>query len=99
MKSLHNLTIRKFHEGLLKKDFSALEITQKFFEYIKIKDIEIDTYLALAEKTALQEAEKTDIAIAKGENIEDLAGVPLAIKDNILSFKSSATVIIKYLTT
>ncbi len=97
MKSLHNLTIRKFHEGLLKKDFSALEITQKFFEYIKIKDIEIDTYLALAEKTALQEAEKTDIAIAKGENIEDLAGVPLAIKDNILIKGLQATAASKIL--
>ena len=91
MKSLHNLTIRKFHDGLLNKDFSALEITQKFFEYIKTKDIEIDAYLALAEKSALQEAEKTDLSIAKGGDISDIAGVPLAIKDNILIKGMQAT--------
>ena len=84
MKSLHNLTIKKFHEGLLNKEFSALEITQSFFEYIKKKDPEIDAYLSLAEESAVREAEATDLALAKGEEIGDCAGVPLAIKDNIL---------------
>jgi aspartyl-tRNA(Asn)/glutamyl-tRNA(Gln) amidotransferase subunit A len=84
MEPLRDLTIKKFHEGLLKKEFSALEITQGFFEYIKKKDREIDAYLSLAEESAVREAEATDIALAKGEDIGDLAGVPLAIKDNIL---------------
>ena len=84
MELLRNLTIKKFHEGLLGKKFSALEITQAFFEHIKKKDPEIDAYLSLAEESATREAEMTDIALAKGDEIGDLAGVPLAIKDNIL---------------
>ena len=84
MQPLRNLTIKKFHEGLLKKEFSALETTQGFFEYINKKNPEIDAYLSLAEESAVREAEMTDIAIAKGEEIGELAGVPLAIKDNIL---------------
>src|SRR5271169_3482759 len=84
MKALHNLTIRKFHDGFINKEFSALEITQKFFEHIKNKDPEIDAYLSLSEKSAMREAEKADLALAKGEEIGYLVGVPLAIKDNIL---------------
>ncbi len=84
MKALHNLTIKKFHDGLLNKEFSALEATQAFFEHIENKDPEINAYLSLAEKSAAREAEAADIALAKGEAIGDLAGVPLAIKDNIL---------------
>lgn len=97
MKLLRDLTIKKFHEGLLKKDFSALEITQAFFGYIKEKDIEIDAYLSLAEESALREAEATDIALAKGEEIGDLAGVPLAIKDVILIKDLPATAASKML--
>jgi Asp-tRNA(Asn)/Glu-tRNA(Gln) amidotransferase A subunit family amidase len=41
MESLHHLTIEKFHEGLLEKQFSALEITQAYFARIKEKDDEV----------------------------------------------------------
>jgi aspartyl-tRNA(Asn)/glutamyl-tRNA(Gln) amidotransferase subunit A len=81
---LHELTIEKFHEGLLNKDFSALEIAQAHFARIKEKDSEIKAYLSTAEESALREAEAVDLAIARDENVGDLAGVPLAIKDNIL---------------
>jgi len=84
MKALHDLTIKKFHAGLLNKEFSALEIAQTYFARIKEKDEEIGAYLSLAEESALRAAEEVDVAIAKDENIGDLAGVPLAIKDNIL---------------
>jgi aspartyl-tRNA(Asn)/glutamyl-tRNA(Gln) amidotransferase subunit A len=97
MELLRNLTIKKFHDGLLNKDFSALEITQAFFEHIKKKDPEIDAYLSLAEESAIREAEATDLALAKGKEIGDCAGVPLAIKDNILIKGLSATAASKIL--
>jgi len=81
---LHNLTIKKAHEGLLNKEFSAFELTKEFFEYIEYKDKEIGAYLLLDKDGAYAAAEKTDIAIAKGEKIGSLAGISLAIKDNIL---------------
>jgi aspartyl-tRNA(Asn)/glutamyl-tRNA(Gln) amidotransferase subunit A len=81
---LHSLTIKKFHEGLLDKKFSALEVTQAFFERIKKEDEKIGAYLSTAETSALREAKAVDLAVAKGENIPVLAGVPLAIKDAIL---------------
>ena len=66
------------------KKFSAFEITKEFFDYIADKDKEIDAYLSLDKDGALKQAEEVDIALAKGEEINELAGLPMAIKDNIL---------------
>lgn len=82
--TLHNLTIASFHEGLLQKEFSALEVTQAYFSHIARTDKEIGAYLSIAEPQALRAAEETDLALARGEEINPLAGVPLAVKDNIL---------------
>lgn len=91
MEPLHELTIKKFHEGLLNKEFSALEVTQAHFDRIKKHDPEIGAYLSLAEESAAREASAVDVAIAEGENVGMLAGVPLAIKDAILIKDQPAT--------
>lgn len=88
---LHDLTIKKFHEGLIDKKFSALEATQAFFTHIKSYDQKIGAYLVLCEESAVKEAEAVDVALAKDENVGPLAGVPLAIKDNILIERIQAT--------
>jgi len=84
MEPLKNLTIRTFHEGLLDKKFKALDIVQAFFKHIKESDKKIGAFLSLSEETALKEAEEVDLAVAQDKEISILAGVPLAIKDNIL---------------
>jgi len=84
MTHLHDLTIKKFHEGLLDKEFSAAEAVRNFFKWIDEKDKEIGAYLHLARDEAYLQAEQADLAIAKGEKVGLLAGAPLAVKDNIL---------------
>lgn len=84
MTILENLTIKSFHEGLVNKKFSALEIVQTFFHHIKETDKKIGAYLYLNEENAVKDAEGVDLALAGGEEVGELAGVPLAIKDNIL---------------
>ncbi len=79
-----SLTIRKFHEGLIKKRFSASEAANAFFDYIGTKDKEIDAYLSLHKGQALERAKEVDSVIAGGETLDVLSGVPIAIKDNIL---------------
>jgi aspartyl-tRNA(Asn)/glutamyl-tRNA(Gln) amidotransferase subunit A len=81
---IHDLTIKKFHEGLINKEFSALEITEEFFDYIKAEDKKIHAYLSLNERLAIEQAEQADLKIAKNEPLGLLGGVPLAIKDNLL---------------
>ena len=84
MTTLHTLTIKKFLEGLKKKEFSALEIAQACFSHIKNHDKEIGAFLRLHEDAAVRQAEEADLKIARGEELSPLSGVPMAIKDNIL---------------
>ncbi len=97
MEPLRDLTIKKFHDGLLAGKFSALEITQASFAHIKEHNGEINAFLSLAEESAVREAEAVDLAVAKNEPIAPLAGVPLAIKDNILIKDLPATAASKIL--
>lgn len=87
----HDLTIKSFHDGIVEKKFSALEVAQETFGHIKKTDKNIGAYLSLNEDEALKGAEQIDLALARGEEIGPLAGVPLAIKDNILINGLSAT--------
>ena len=84
MITLHELTIKKIHFLLTSKEFSAFDLTKEFFDYIEKKDKEIDAYKLLLKDEALHQANEIDKKIAAGEEISLLAGVPLAIKDNIL---------------
>ncbi len=91
MEHLRDLTIKKFHEGLLKKDFSALEATQAFFDWIEKRDQEIGAYLSLSKDQAVRQAEEADLRLAKDESLNVLTGAPIAFKDNILIEGGSAT--------
>ncbi len=84
MITLHELTIKKIHSLLLQKEISAFDLTKEFFDYIETKDKEINAYRLLLKDEALRQANEIDKKIAASENISFLAGVPLAIKDNIL---------------
>ena len=78
------LTIKKFHEGLVNKVFSAREALHEFYKVIDVKDKEIGAYLSTDRDAAQTQAEEVDRLIEKGEKLPLLAGVPLAIKDNIM---------------
>ncbi|MEK9154936.1 MAG: Asp-tRNA(Asn)/Glu-tRNA(Gln) amidotransferase subunit GatA [Patescibacteria group bacterium] len=82
--NLNSLTIKKLHQSLIDKEFSAFELTKAFFDYIEDKDKKINAYLQLTKDLALSQANKIDIDLAEGKKINILSGVPLAIKDNIL---------------
>ncbi|MEK7519490.1 MAG: Asp-tRNA(Asn)/Glu-tRNA(Gln) amidotransferase subunit GatA [Patescibacteria group bacterium] len=81
---LENLTIGQIHQGLIKKDFSALELCRSYLDRIKKKDKAISSYLTVSENLALSQAEEVDKMINLSSEIPLLAGVPCAIKDNIL---------------
>jgi len=81
---LTELTIKQAHEGLIKKDFSSVELMKVHLAEIEKIDKEIGAYLDVAKDLALRQAEKIDGKIKNGEKIGLLAGVPCAIKDAIL---------------
>ncbi len=81
---LHDLSVKKIRQGLLQKEFSAFELTRAFLDRVKKADGEIGAYLRLTEESAFEQASRVDVALAGGKSPGALAGVPLAIKDNIL---------------
>lgn len=82
--NLESLTIKGTQKALLKKEFSATELVKSMFNHLQKKDEEIKAYLSLTENLALTQAKKVDEKIASGIKLSPLAGVPIAIKDNIL---------------
>jgi aspartyl-tRNA(Asn)/glutamyl-tRNA(Gln) amidotransferase subunit A len=82
--NLTELTISRAHQGLIKKDFSAKDLTLAFLEKIKKEDNKINSFLEVSEQLALNQAQEVDKSIAQGKDLSILAGIPCAIKDNIL---------------
>ncbi|MCI1954057.1 MAG: Asp-tRNA(Asn)/Glu-tRNA(Gln) amidotransferase subunit GatA [Ligilactobacillus acidipiscis] len=75
--------LSSIHAGLLNKDFSSKELTTETFKQIKATDAKIEAFLTLDEKQALAAAQKVD---EKGITAADkLAGIPVGIKDNIVT--------------
>jgi len=81
---LTNLTITQTHDKLTKKEFSALELANAFFDRIEKEDKKISAFLTLTRDLALSQAKEIDDRILEGREISVLAGVPMAVKDNIL---------------
>jgi aspartyl-tRNA(Asn)/glutamyl-tRNA(Gln) amidotransferase subunit A len=81
---LGNFTIFEIHQGLIRKKFSAKEITQAYLDRIKSEDEKIGAFLQITGDLALSQAKEVDDLISQGREISLLAGVPAAIKDNIL---------------
>ena len=82
--NLKELTIKEAHKLLEGKEITSVELTRAHFDEIKKRDGDIHAFLSLTEERAIEAAKKVDAKIAKGEPIEMLAGIPAAIKDNIL---------------
>ena len=82
--NLSNLTIKETHKGLLRKDFSALDICKDYLKRVKEKNKDIFAFLTVNEDLATFQAKRVDDKISHGEKLDLLAGVPCAIKDNIL---------------
>jgi len=82
--NLKELTIKEAHKLLEEKEITSFELTMAHFDEIKKRDKDIRAFLSLTEEEAIAAAKKVDERISKGEPIEMLAGIPAAIKDNIL---------------
>jgi aspartyl-tRNA(Asn)/glutamyl-tRNA(Gln) amidotransferase subunit A len=76
-------TIGSVRDALLAKKTSARELAKDFYAQIERRNPEINAFLALCPERAYAQADRVDAAIAKGQPLGSLAGVPVAIKDVI----------------
>ncbi|MBO8430966.1 Asp-tRNA(Asn)/Glu-tRNA(Gln) amidotransferase subunit GatA, partial [Spirochaetes bacterium] len=77
-------------KALKNKEISAVELTNAAFDRIEELDGKLGAFNSLTKDIALNTAKKVDEKIAKGEELPLLAGVPLALKDN-MNLKGSKT--------
>lgn len=83
MLRLFQQTAHRLHEMLTNKEVSATEITAAVFERIEQVEGQVRSYLTLTREQAEAKAAQVDQKIAAGEPIGPLAGIPIAIKDNM----------------
>ena len=83
--NLTELTIDSLHELLVNRKASAVEITQAHFAEIERRDKEVRGFLELCPERALDRAAAVDRRLAAGEPLPPLAGIPVAVKDVILT--------------
>jgi aspartyl-tRNA(Asn)/glutamyl-tRNA(Gln) amidotransferase subunit A len=76
-------TIAGIHAALQAKKISAREIASGFYAEIDRRNPELNAYLTLSRERAYSQADRVDAAVARGEKLPSLAGVPVAIKDVI----------------
>lgn len=77
-------------KALKNKEISAVELTNAAFARIEELDAKLGAFNSLTKEAALETAKKVDEKIAKGEDLPLLAGIPLALKDN-MNMKGSKT--------
>ncbi|MBN2795938.1 MAG: Asp-tRNA(Asn)/Glu-tRNA(Gln) amidotransferase subunit GatA [Clostridia bacterium] len=80
-----SMSILELHEAFMKRQLTFEEIIEAYLRHIKQQDKTIGAYLHVASEEALEKAKAIDEKFRKGLPVGKLAGVPVAIKDNIVT--------------
>jgi aspartyl-tRNA(Asn)/glutamyl-tRNA(Gln) amidotransferase subunit A len=75
--------VLSFRQDLLAKKTSAGDLARRCLDVIKRADSRVKAFISFDEHDVLAQAKAVDQKIARGEPVGPLAGVPVAIKDNI----------------
>ena len=78
-------TIDSIRAGLVNKTFSAVEITEQALAFAAAENPKTNAYLMLSPDRALATARRVDEKVARGEDPGRLAGVPVGVKDVIVT--------------
>jgi len=88
--NLYDFPIHDLHKKRLSGEISTQDIVHSILKRIEETEPELNSFLYLSGDKVLDKAEKIDIKIKQKEEIDALAGMPLAIKD-IFSTKGIKT--------
>jgi len=80
---LYQLTVHEMSDLIKRKKISAVELAQSVLDRINAVDEKIGSYITVLGDEALKRAKKVQERIDKGEVKSPLAGIPMALKDNI----------------
>lgn len=83
MPNIDAMTVRQIATGVADGTFSAVEIARSALDAIASREPEVQAFLQVTPELALEAAKRVDAVRASGEELPPLAGVPLAVKDNM----------------
>lgn len=78
-----NKTALEIGQMIKNKEVSSIEVTKSMLANIKERDEKVNAFVSVFEDEAIKQAEEVQAKIDAGELTSPLAGVPMAIKDNI----------------
>ena len=80
---LYELTVHELRDKLAKNEITAEEITKSYIKRIEEKEPEVKAFVNTTLDEALKAAKEADKKRQAGEEVSELAGIPIGIKDNI----------------
>lgn len=83
MTNLYDKSLVELHNLLASREITATDLTHATFERIKETEPKVDSFITLNEEKALDLAKAIDLKGITGSNV--LAGIPIGIKDNIVT--------------
>ena len=81
--SLYELTAHEINHLIASKQITAREAAESYIARIEAVEDRVRSYVTVTADLALERAAAVDRAVARGERLGPLAGVPGAIKDNM----------------
>lgn len=81
--TLYDKSLTELHDLLVSKEISAQDLTRATLDRIKETEPEVEAFITISEDKALAEAKALDEKGISEENV--LAGIPIGIKDNIVT--------------
>ncbi|MFA6669484.1 MAG: Asp-tRNA(Asn)/Glu-tRNA(Gln) amidotransferase subunit GatA [Bacillota bacterium] len=79
----HYMTVSELAQRIKKREVSAEETTRSFIERIEELDEKVGAYITVEKDRALKTARDIDKKLKQGCELSPLAGIPMALKDNI----------------
>lgn len=81
--SLHLKTASQLSALIRGGECSAVEITKDCFARVGEVEDKVRSYITICEERALKQSAEVDAKMARGEQLSPIAGIPVAVKDNV----------------
>ena len=83
MKSICEMTAEEIGKAYREKTLTVPEVVKAFLDNIEKEDEKIKAYITVCKEEALKKADEVQAMFDAGKEMGALAGIPIAIKDNI----------------